>query len=169
MLAATEAEFESALREIEARVDRRLLEAAELRYAIEQELAAERSRVVEQGREAEQLRLELKRMAQTAAAAEAKLSAFEQMLEAVEDDIDERIETITLLSDRKLSEKKTEAQLLSDKLATVEARAQVSERLETENLKLREDISRLNEQLERIRSTWVRRTTARVRRLFAPR
>jgi chromosome segregation ATPase len=141
-LSDTEAEFETALREIEARVDRRLFEAAELRFALEQELGTERYRAVEQEREVERLRLELKKMAQAAAAAEAKLSAFEQMLEAVEDDIDERIETVTSLSVDKLSE------------ATAE---------------LRGEISRLNEELERIRSTWVWRTTSKVRKLFIPR
>lgn len=196
-LSAAEAEFETALREIEARVDRRLLEAAEQRYAIEQELGIERYRAAELEREVERLRLELKKMAQSAAAAEAKLSSFEQMLEAVEDDIDERIEAVTALSvDRlskataELAEQKArieasllreaadrqtidamafEAQVLSDKLATVEPRAQTADRLEAENLNLSGEISRVNEQLERIRSTWVWRTTTKVRKLLKPR
>lgn len=210
-LSNAEAEFETALREIEARVDRRMLEAADQRHAIEQELRVERYRAAELEREVERLRLELHKMAQSAAAAEAKLSTFEQMLEAVEDDINERIETVTALSvdrlseataelathkarieasllreeaDRQTIDAKTfeaqvlvdklatmtvEAQVIADKLATIEPRAQSADRLEAENISLRGEVTRLSEQLDHIRSTWIWRTSTTVRNFLKPR
>jgi ABC-type phosphate transport system auxiliary subunit len=147
-LSATEAEFETALREIEARVDRRLLEAAELRHATEQELAMERYRAGELEKDVERLRLEIKRTAQTAAAAEAKLNAFEQMLEAVEDDIDERIEVVT---------------------AKLQVNKAQFESLVAENAALHGENSRLCAELSYVRSTWIWRARSGVRKLFGSR
>lgn len=145
---AAEGEFETALRLVEARVDRRLKEAAELRHSIEQELSAERSRAAEQDRELQRLRLELKRMAQVSASTEAKLNAFEQMLEAVEDDIDERIAAVEAHS-----------------LGRLAAEAKEVERLAAENKGLRNEIEVLSGKLARMPSNWLWRTVAKFRRV----
>lgn len=147
---AAEAEFETALREVEARVDRRLKEAAELRHSIEHELSVERARVADQDRELQRLRLELKKMAQVSASTEAKLNAFEQMLEAVEDDIDERIAAVETHS-----------------LGRVAAEAKEVDRLVGENKALRDEIETLSGQLSQLQSNWVWRTVAKLRRVRA--
>lgn len=145
---AAEAEFETALREVEARVERRLKEAAELRHSIEHELSAERARVADQDRELQRLRLELKKMAQVSASTEAKLNAFEQMLEAVEDDIDERIAAVETHS-----------------LGRLAAEAKEVEQLAAENKELRKEIEALSGELDRRRSNWLWRTVAKLRRV----
>lgn len=226
--AAAEAEFEVALREVEARVDRRLKESAELRYSIEQELSTERARTAQQDREVQRLRSELKRMVQVSASTEAKLNAFEQMLEAVEDDIDERIAAVEERSLGQIAEANRERDLVKadlreclakaqveadnaeklaaenkalrqdsdQRIAAVEARslsqiadankerdavkadlrecftkaqveAENAEKLAAENKALRLDIEKLSGQLDQMRSNWLWRTVAKLRRVHS--
>jgi chromosome segregation ATPase len=150
-LVRVEAEFETGLRAVEARCERRLQDAEKLRSKLEEELAEERNRAEGQERELQRLRKEAKQLGEESASAEARLKAFEQMLEAVEDGIDERIGKVEERTLARISEAEELRRILEASIGALTAEKQTLKReVEQEQARSRELVEQVESSVSRI-------------------
>jgi len=168
-LSSLEAEFEYALRTLNAMFDRRLLIAAAERQELETELTVLRASVAGREHEASKLRKQVKELSRSLADSERDIKRFEQGLQAVEDGFDEQLGIVEDALECRLASLQAEAEITATRACQAEQQARNCQEqvaiCEQEVLALQGEVFLLREERDRMLASISWRVTSPLRTL----
>jgi len=159
-LDSIEAEVETAIRRVEARTDRKICDAQEQQERWQEQIDAERRRADQREAEAELLTGTTKRLRADLTSAEAKLSRFDQRLDAAEDEFELAMQALERHTDARIVEAEQSREQARKRLSSAEQQLAA---VEHESELLRGQVDALSGELRAVRSSLSWRLSAPLR------